>query len=155
MGNNEWHRKIYTNWWTDLNLWRTTLDDEERSSQPSTSQSDDHCAEVDALIQENPIRLSHVWASKRSLACTKVCSDYEAQDTVHMWLWSQPKTFFADGIRRLVSCYKIYAEKRSDYVKQITHFIFVTDCCTWSNNTFTPVFDSALYDICMIVCRLD
>jgi len=32
----------------------------------------DHCAEVDALIKENPIRLSCVWTIKRSLAWTKI-----------------------------------------------------------------------------------
>jgi hypothetical protein len=71
-----------------------------------------NCAEVDALIQENPIRLSHVWTSKRSLACMNICSDYEVKDKVHMWLQSQPKSFFADRIRRLVNCYKICTEKR-------------------------------------------
>jgi len=33
----------------------------------------DHCAEMDALIKENPFRLSCVWTNKRSLAWTKVC----------------------------------------------------------------------------------
>jgi hypothetical protein len=34
-----------------------------------------------------------------------------------MWLQSQPKTFFADGFRRLVNCYPICIEKRGDYVE--------------------------------------
>jgi hypothetical protein len=35
-----------------------------------------------------------------------------------MWLRSQPKTFFTDGIRRLVNCYAISVEKQGDYVEK-------------------------------------
>jgi len=36
-----------------------------------------------------------------------------------MWLWSQPKTSFAYGIKRLVNCYKICAKKRRDYIEKL------------------------------------
>jgi hypothetical protein len=33
------------------------------------------------------------------------------KDAMHTWLRSQRKTFFADGIRKLVNCYKVCVEK--------------------------------------------
>jgi len=37
---------------------------------------------------------------------------------MHTWLRAQPKTFFADGVRKLVDRSNKYMEKLRDYVKE-------------------------------------
>jgi len=48
----------------------------------------------------------------------KFDSDDEVKDAVHTWLRLQPKTFSADGIRKLVNCYTICSKKVGDYVEK-------------------------------------
>ena len=45
---------------------------------------------------------------KEALRGGRFATDDEVKDTVFMWLRSQLKAFFADGIRRLVYRYVIY-----------------------------------------------
>jgi len=47
-------------------------------------------------------------ALKEALCGRRFATDDEVKDKVLMWHRSQPKTFFADGIRRLVNCYTMY-----------------------------------------------
>ena len=48
----------------------------------------------------------HLFAPlKDALRCRKVSSDEAVQKAVHKWLCDQPKTFFSDGIYKLVDCW--------------------------------------------------
>jgi hypothetical protein len=40
--------------------------------------------------------------------------DKDVKNVVHQWLCAQPKTFYYDGIRKLVGHWEKYAEKQSD-----------------------------------------
>jgi hypothetical protein len=102
---------MYTNRWVGrFKIGRTTLDDEEWSDQPSTSQLTTVLKWMDWL--KNTPSDYHVFGPlKESLHGQRYASVYEVQDMVHVWLWSQPKTSFADGVERLVNCYKICAQK--------------------------------------------
>jgi len=42
----------------------------------------------------------------------------EVKDAVHLWLRSQPKTFFADWFRRLVNRYKTSIERMDYYYEK-------------------------------------
>jgi hypothetical protein len=48
----------------------------------------------------------------------RFANDEEVKDAVHTWLHGQPKTFFADGIRKLVDRSNKYVVKRGDYVEK-------------------------------------
>jgi len=125
MGNIAWHRKMYTNRWVDIfKVGRTTLDDEEWSGQPSTSQMTTVLKWMHWL--KKTASDYHVFGTiKEALHGRRYASDYEVQDMVHVWLLSQPKTSFSDGIKRIVNCCKICAEKEWLYW-EITNFVFVT-----------------------------
>jgi len=56
------------------------------------------------LLKKTPSDYHVFGPIREALHGQKYASDYEVQDVVHMWLWSQPKTSFADGIKRLVNC---------------------------------------------------
>jgi hypothetical protein len=45
----------------------------------------------------------------------KFASGSEVKDAVHLWLLSQPETFFADWFRRLVNFYTTCLERMDDY----------------------------------------
>jgi hypothetical protein len=55
---------------------------------------------------------------KEALRGRRFAIDDEVKDVVHTWLRSQPKTFFADGIRKLVNLNTICIEKRGDHVEK-------------------------------------
>lgn len=55
---------------------------------------------------------------KEALRGRRFASDDEVKDAVHTWLRSQQITFFAVGIRKLVTCYTICVEKRGNYVEK-------------------------------------
>jgi histone-lysine N-methyltransferase SETMAR len=44
--------------------------------------------------------------------------DKDVKNTVHQLLCAQPKTFYYDGIKKLVGCWKKCAEKQGDYVEK-------------------------------------
>jgi hypothetical protein len=46
----------------------------------------------------------------------RFATDDEVKGAMHMWLQSQLKTFFTDGIRRLVNCCTVCVKIRGDYV---------------------------------------
>jgi len=37
---------------------------------------------------------------------------------VHQWLHTQPKTFFAGGIKKLVGCWEKCIAKQGDYIEK-------------------------------------
>jgi hypothetical protein len=66
------------------------------------------------------IGLSYVWiAKKKALRGRRYASDCEVKNMMHTWLPSQPKTFFADRIRRLVNSYTICVEKKKGVIMLI------------------------------------
>ena len=44
------------------------------------------------------------------------CDDVKA--AVHQWLCTRPKTFFADGIKKLVGCWEKCITKQGDYIEK-------------------------------------
>jgi hypothetical protein len=46
-----------------------------------------------------------------------IANEEEIQ-AVHKWLFDQPKTFFVEGIRKLVDLWTKYIEKEGDYVEK-------------------------------------
>jgi len=53
----------------------------------------------------------HMFLQKKALHGQRFASDDEIMAAVCTWLWSQLKTLFLDGIRRLVNHYKYALEK--------------------------------------------
>jgi hypothetical protein len=45
-------------------------------------------------------------------------SDQEVKEAVHAWLTAQPKTFFSEGIRKLVQRWTKCVEKQGGYVEK-------------------------------------
>jgi hypothetical protein len=45
-------------------------------------------------------------------------SDQEVKGAVHAWLAAQPKTFFSEGIKKLVQRWNKCVEKQGDYVEK-------------------------------------
>ena len=45
------------------------------------------------------------------------CDDY-VKAAVHQWLRAQPKTFFADGIKKLAGCWEKCIAKQGDYIEK-------------------------------------
>jgi hypothetical protein len=43
---------------------------------------------------------------------------------VHAWLTAQPKTFFSEGIKKLVQQWKKCIEKQGDYVEKLCYYKF-------------------------------
>jgi histone-lysine N-methyltransferase SETMAR len=54
---------------------------------------------------------------KNALRC-QFSTDKEVRKAVHKWLRDQPKTFFLEGIRKLVDCWTKCIEKEGDYVEK-------------------------------------
>jgi hypothetical protein len=44
--------------------------------------------------------------------------DEDVKATVHQWLRAQPKTFFADGIKKLVGRWEKCIAKQGDYMEK-------------------------------------
>jgi hypothetical protein len=55
---------------------------------------------------------------KKALRGRQFRSDEEVKQTVHTWLCNQPKTFFCDGLKKLVELCKMYVDKEGDYVEK-------------------------------------
>jgi hypothetical protein len=65
---------------------------------------------------------------------------------VHTWLWSQPKAFFADWIRRLVNHSTICIEKRGWLVVQKCYILHLSQTVVHKiMNIFIAFFHCALY----------
>ena len=61
----------------------------------------------------------HLFAPlKDALQGRKFSSDESVQKAVHQWLCDQPKTFFSDGIYKLVDCWNKCIEMGGDYVEK-------------------------------------
>jgi hypothetical protein len=52
---------------------------------------------------------------KEALGGSRFCCD-EVKNEVHQWLHVQPKTFFYDGIKKLIGRWEKCVEKHGDYV---------------------------------------
>ena len=60
----------------------------------------------------------HLFAPLKDAIRGHKFSSYEAvQKAVHEWLCDQPKTFFSDGIHKLVDCWNKCIEVGGDYVE--------------------------------------
>ena len=55
---------------------------------------------------------------REALRGRRFTSDQELKEAVHAWLAAQPKTFFSEGIKKLVQQWKKCIEKRGDYVEK-------------------------------------
>ena len=55
---------------------------------------------------------------KEALSGRRFTSDQELKEAVHAWLAAQPKTFFSEGIKKLVQRWKKCIEKQGDYVEK-------------------------------------
>jgi hypothetical protein len=79
----------------------------------------------------------------------RFASGDDVKDAMHKWLRSESKTFFADGIKRLVSCYTICVEKRGDYVEKWYILLLSQVVVHEVINKSTLFFDSILYIKCI------
>jgi histone-lysine N-methyltransferase SETMAR len=60
----------------------------------------------------------HLFGSlKKALRARRFGSDEEVKQAVHTWLCDQPKTFFCDGIKKLVERCKKCMDKQGDCVE--------------------------------------
>lgn len=55
---------------------------------------------------------------KETLRGRRFTSDQEMKEAVHAWLAAQPKTFFSEGIKKLVQRWNKCVEKQGDYVEK-------------------------------------
>ena len=55
---------------------------------------------------------------KEVLRGCRFSSDQELKEAVQAWLVAQPKTFFAEGIKKLVQRWKKCIEMQGDYVEK-------------------------------------
>ena len=46
------------------------------------------------------------------------------KEAVHAWLAAQPKTFFSEGIKKIVQRWKKCIEKQGDYVEKLRYYKF-------------------------------
>jgi hypothetical protein len=46
------------------------------------------------------------------------CDDDDVKAAVHQWLCAQPKTFFSDGIKKLVGRWEKCIAKQGDYLEK-------------------------------------
>ena len=61
----------------------------------------------------------HLFAPlKDALQDRKLSSDEAVQKVVHEWLCDQPKTFFSDGIHKLVGCWNKCIKMGGNYVEK-------------------------------------
>jgi hypothetical protein len=72
-------------------------------------------------------------------------NDDKVKGAMHMWLQSQQKTFFADGIRRLVDHYTTCFGKRAHYVEKLYTLYLPQIVVHEVINKFTLLFDRALH----------
>ncbi|KFD50549.1 hypothetical protein M513_08617 [Trichuris suis] len=54
---------------------------------------------------------------EKAIRGRRFTSDVEMQEVVHLWIISQPKKFFSDGMKKLVKNWNLSAEKQGDYVQ--------------------------------------
>jgi hypothetical protein len=54
---------------------------------------------------------------KEALEGRRFRCDKDVKNAVHQWLRAQPKTFYYDGIKKLVGWWEKCVEKQGDYVK--------------------------------------
>ena len=52
-------------------------------------------------------------------------SAQELKEAVHAWLAAQPKTFYSEGIKKLVQRWKKCIEKQGDYVEKCYYYKFL------------------------------
>lgn len=55
---------------------------------------------------------------KNALRDRRFSSDQQVKDAVHTWLAAQPKTFFSEGIGKLVQRWTKCIKKQGDYVEK-------------------------------------
>jgi hypothetical protein len=55
---------------------------------------------------------------KKALRGCRFTIDQEGKEAVHAWHAAQPKTFFSEGIRKLVQQWTKCVEKQGDYVEK-------------------------------------
>jgi hypothetical protein len=111
---------------------RASLDNEERTGCPSTSGTDDHRAEMDALIKEN----------RRITTVTVSDGEVEGHAT---YVASIVTNFFADGVRSLVTRCTICVKKLGDYIKKSYTLLVPQVIVHEVINKFTVLFDGASY----------
>jgi len=61
---------------------------------------------------------------KVALRGRRFTSDQEVKEAVHSWRASQPKTFFSDGIKKLVQRCEKCVEKQGDCVERCSYYKF-------------------------------
>jgi hypothetical protein len=54
----------------------------------------------------------------KGLRGRRFTSDQEVKEALHAWFAAQPKTFFSEGIRKLVQRWTKCVEKQGDYVEK-------------------------------------
>ena len=55
---------------------------------------------------------------KNALRGRRFSCDDDVKAAVHQWLRTQPKTFFSDGIKKLVGCWEKCITKQGDYIEK-------------------------------------
>ena len=55
---------------------------------------------------------------QEALRGRRFTTDQELKEAVHVWLAAQPKTFFSEGIKKLVQRWKKCIEMQEDYVEK-------------------------------------
>ena len=73
------------------------------------------------LARPRPQWLSCFWTLKQAMGGKSFRSYEEVQQAVHEWLCSQPKEFFARGIRALPKWWNTCTERNRDYTKKLSH----------------------------------
>ena len=70
-------------------------------------------------VQYGAIGLLLVWTYERTYAGDqKFAGDDEVMEAVQSWLKATPKSFFLEGIRKLVDRWVNCVEKQGDYVEK-------------------------------------
>ena len=69
-------------------------------------------------VQYGAIGLSLVWTYERTFGGQKFADDDEVMEAVQSWLKSTPKSFFLEGIRKLVDRWTKCVAKQGDYVEK-------------------------------------
>jgi len=64
------------------------------------------------------IGLSLVWTYERTFAGPEFADDDEVMEAVQSWLKATPKSFFLEGIRKLVDRWTKCVAKQGDYVEK-------------------------------------
>jgi len=55
---------------------------------------------------------------KEHLRCQKFADNNEVMEAVQRWLKATPKSFFLEGIRKLVDRWTKYVAKQGDYIEK-------------------------------------